>query len=59
MLEINGLWPKYDFTPIFPNTHQNKQKKRFFDDFSNFLQALKYCSGYQNSLNEAYLKGSG
>ena len=43
----------------FPITPQNKQKMLFFDDFSNFLQGLKYCLGYQNSLNLTYLKGFG
>ena len=35
------------------------QKMVIFDDFSNFLQGLRYCLWYQNSLNETYLKGSG
>ena len=35
------------------------QKIAIFDDFSNFLQGIRYCLGYQNSLNETYLTGSG
>ena len=31
----------------------------FFNDFSNLLQGLRYCLGYQNWLNLTCLKGSG
>ena len=61
VLDAEDQWimAKIRFYTNFPMTPQNKQKKVFFDDFSNFLQDLRYCLGYQNSLNETYLKGSG
>ena len=39
--------------------HMRNKKNAFFDDFSNFLQSLRYCFGYQNPLNQAYLKAFG
>ena len=61
ILDTGGQWTmaKIRFCTKFPITTQNKQKIVFFDDFSNFLQGLRYYLGYQNSLNETYLKGSG
>ena len=50
------IMAKIRFYTKFPITTQNKQKMVFFDDFSNFLQALRYCLGYQITLNLAYLK---
>ena len=45
----------------FSNYLQNEQKTRFLMIFSNFLQALRYCLGYQNNywLNGTYLKDFG
>ena len=33
------------------------RKMPFFDDFSNFLQRLRYRFGHQNTLKQSYLKG--
>ena len=59
MLDAGDQWimAKIRFCTKFPITTQNKQKVMFFDDFSNFLQGVRYCLGYPNSLNLTYLKG--
>ena len=56
MLEISRFWLKSAFTPISPLTPQNGQKTRFFDHFSNSLQARRYYLGYPTTLNLEYLK---
>jgi len=46
----------------FPITLPPKKKAKmrfFFNDFSTFLEAPRYCLRCQNSLNGAYLKGFG
>ena len=49
ILDAEDQWimAKIRFYTNFPITLQNKQKMVFFDEFSTFLQGLRYCLGYQ------------